>query len=188
VQRLQIILRKRVCQPSDPIPEGFPFCRHGRTVPRNAWLVRPSPCRIGSCSGPANCRVSLSYHPCLPCCLSHCKQQGSLSPRALPRFIDTTNPSYSLSSSTAFPVFPVIRLSAPPISRRDEEGLSSCLACPCHRAVASTPPEWKTPHQSVCVDPCCFRLPVEGSAPGSFHFRGQICVHFRYGPMTCSPS
>ena len=29
---------------------------------------------------------------------------------------------------------------APTISRRDEEGFSSCLACPCHRAVASTPP------------------------------------------------
>jgi hypothetical protein len=29
---------------------------------------------------------------------------------------------------------------APAISRWDEEGLSSCSACPCHRAVASTPP------------------------------------------------
>src|SRR5215831_19202372 len=27
----------------------------------------------------------------------------------------------------------------PPISRRDEEGFSSCFACPCHRAVASHP-------------------------------------------------
>ncbi len=30
---------------------------------------------------------------------------------------------------------------SPPISRRDEEGFSSCLARPCHRAVAITPPE-----------------------------------------------
>jgi hypothetical protein len=29
----------------------------------------------------------------------------------------------------------------PPISWRDEEGFSSCSACPCHRAVATTPPE-----------------------------------------------
>jgi len=29
---------------------------------------------------------------------------------------------------------------APAISRWDEEGCSSCSACPCHRAVASTPP------------------------------------------------
>src|SRR6202023_918591 len=28
---------------------------------------------------------------------------------------------------------------APVISPRGEEGFSSCLACPCHRAVASTP-------------------------------------------------
>ena len=30
---------------------------------------------------------------------------------------------------------------APSISRRDEDGFSSCLACPCHRAVPTTPPE-----------------------------------------------
>jgi hypothetical protein len=29
----------------------------------------------------------------------------------------------------------------PPISRRGEEGFSSCLAHPCHRAAAATPPE-----------------------------------------------
>ena len=26
--------------------------------------------------------------------------------------------------------------------RRGEEGFSSCLTCPCHHAVATTPPEW----------------------------------------------
>src|SRR5450631_191311 len=31
---------------------------------------------------------------------------------------------------------------APAISRWDEEGFSSCLACPCQRDVASTPPKW----------------------------------------------
>src|SRR5215469_12774411 len=30
---------------------------------------------------------------------------------------------------------------APPISRWEEEGFSSCLARPCHRAAATTPPE-----------------------------------------------
>ena len=30
---------------------------------------------------------------------------------------------------------------APPISRRDEDGFSSCSACPCHRAAPTTPPE-----------------------------------------------
>ena len=30
---------------------------------------------------------------------------------------------------------------APDISAWDEDGFSSCLACPCHRAVPTTPPE-----------------------------------------------
>src|SRR5271169_6304429 len=52
-----------------------------------------------------------------------------------------TDPSATLSSSTDFPGSPVIRSTLlRRFSRRDEEGFSSCLACPCHRAVASTPP------------------------------------------------
>ncbi len=31
---------------------------------------------------------------------------------------------------------------APPISQRGEDGFSSCLAFPCHRAAPTTPPEW----------------------------------------------
>jgi hypothetical protein len=31
---------------------------------------------------------------------------------------------------------------APPLSRREEEGFSSCSTRPCHRAAAVTPPEW----------------------------------------------
>jgi hypothetical protein len=38
-----------------------------------------------------------------------------------------------VSGYTAYP--------APPISRRGEDGFSSCLACPCHRAAPTTPPE-----------------------------------------------
>ena len=68
-------------------------------------------------------------------------QQGSFAPWELPQFIATTNPSATLSSSTDFPGFLVIRLPAPSISRRDEEGFSSCLTCPCHRAVPTNPPE-----------------------------------------------
>ncbi len=80
-------------------------------------------------------------HPCLPSCWSHGKQQGLFAPRTLLRFVATAGPSATLSSSTDFPGFLVIRLPAPPISRRDEEGFSSCLTCPCHRAAPTTPPE-----------------------------------------------
>src|SRR5215831_11328211 len=50
-------------------------------------------------------------------------------------------PLPTLSPSTDFPVSPVIRFLSPPISRRGEEGFSSCLAHPCHRAAAVTPPK-----------------------------------------------
>ena len=49
--------------------------------------------------------------------------------------------------------FPVIRPAfAPPISRRGEEGFSSCLARPRHRTVATTPPECRSASASLrCV-------------------------------------
>jgi hypothetical protein len=78
--------------------------------------------------------VPLSSHPCLPYCWSRYKQQGLFAPRTLLRFFATAGPSATLSSSTDFPVFPVIRLPAPPISRTGRGGLlqllgSSLSAC-----------------------------------------------------------
>src|SRR6266853_5391594 len=86
--------------------------------------------------------VPLSSHPCLPFCWSYYKQQGSFAPRKLLRFAATMSPSETLSSSTDFLDVQLYGFPAPPISRRDEEGFSSCLACPYHRAVALTPPGW----------------------------------------------
>src|SRR3954467_4679172 len=69
-------------------------------------------------------------------------QQGPFAPRALPRLVATAGPSAPLSPSADFPGPPVIRPTlSPPISRRGEEGFSSCSTCPCRRAVAPTPPE-----------------------------------------------
>ena len=126
-------------------------------------------------------------HPCLPVSQRKCKQQGPFAPRKLLRFTATMSPSATLSSSTDFLGSPVMRFAAPPISRRDEEGFSSCLAHPSHRAAANTPPECLTASVS-CGDPCCLRPFGAGSAPGVFGFRGHLCVHFRCGPMTRSPS
>src|SRR5207248_11163336 len=62
-----------------------------------------------------------------------------------------------------------------------------CLACPCHRAVATTPPERLAAsaslRRSMLPSPSSW-----GFGPGATHFRGHLCVHFRYGPMThCHP-
>jgi hypothetical protein len=114
-------------------------------------------------------------------------QQGLFAPRALPRFTATADPSATLSPSTDFPVSPVIRFPAPQISPRDEEGFSSCLTCPCHRAVANSPPERLVAsislRRSMLPSP-----PNRGFGLWISDFRGHLCVHFRYSPMTCSPS
>jgi hypothetical protein len=78
--------------------------------PRNARTVQPSPCRISSASGPANQWTSLSSRPCLPLCWRRCKWQGPFAPRTLLRFIASTDPSATLSSSADFPVSPVYGL------------------------------------------------------------------------------
>ena len=46
---------------------------------------------------------------CLPCCRRNYDQQGPFAPAALPAFTARTDPSATVSSSTDFPVSPVIR-------------------------------------------------------------------------------
>ena len=59
------------------------------------------------------------------------------------RFSTTTRPSATLSPFNPFPGAAGYRAYlAPTISRRDEEGFSSCSVYPYHRAIAITPPKW----------------------------------------------
>jgi len=45
------------------------------------------------------------------------------------------------------------------------------------------------PFQPVFGCPCCLRPQDAGSASGAPHFRGHLCVYFRYGLVTrCHPS
>jgi hypothetical protein len=63
----------------------------------------------------------------------------------------------------------------------------SRLARPRHRVVAVTPPEWLA--ASVSLQRSMLPSPLRGRAwPLDLRSRGHLCVHFRYGPMTCSPS
>jgi hypothetical protein len=118
-----------------------------------------------------SCKLTGAFiiHPCLPVSQRKCKQQGPFAPRTLLRFFATLGPSATLSSSTDFLGSPVIRFAAPPISRRDEEGFSSCLAHPCHRAAANTPPECLTASVKLrrSMLPSPFRC---GLGPWSFRF------------------
>src|SRR5215813_1454019 len=72
----------------------------------------------------------------------HCKWQGPFAPRTLLRFIASTDPSATLSSSADFPgVAGYTAYLAPAISRRDEEGLLQLL--------------------SMSLSPCCRFHPAE---------------------------
>src|SRR6516165_6953776 len=62
---------------------------------------------------------------------------------------------------------------APSISRWDEDGFTSCLACPCHRATPTTPPKCKIASVS-CDLTCSLRPTIEGSAFGIFLSRPPL--------------
>ena len=68
-----------------------------------------------------------------------------------------------LSGRTGYTAYP-----APPISRRGEEGFSSCLTCPTHRAVANTPPEGTRRVSQPATLPAAFAHEVSARPPESF--------------------
>ena len=61
---------------------------------------------------------------------------------------------------------------APSISRRDEDGFSSCLACPCHRAVPTTPPEGCASSDSLATHPVAFVRHEKTRPLGSIFWSG----------------
>src|SRR3974390_1984418 len=72
---------------------------------------------------------------------------------------------------------------APVISHPGREGFTNHSMCPCHRAVASTPPRWDA--ASVRFRPPMLPSPSDdGLGPRILHFRGYICVYCCYGPVT----
>ena len=91
-------------------------------------------------------------------------QQGPFAPRELLRFIATTGPAATVSSSADFPGSPVIR---PTLLRRFRGGTRT--ASPVARHVLVTvlplpPRRSDTTHRSGFVVPCCLRPIPEGSA------------------------
>ena len=115
-------------------------------------------------------------------------QQGSFAPRALPQFIATTNPSATLSSSANFPGPPVIW---PTLLRQFLGGTRRASPVAQHVLVtvlSLSPRRSEMPLQPACGASCCLRPMIGGSASGAMNFRGHLCVHSRYGPVTRSPS
>src|SRR5262249_45603678 len=152
---------------------GVPFLQTGTYSPQNrrdgSAFALTYILRLRSCKS----MTPLSSRPCLPLRWRHCKWQGPFAPRTLLRFIATTDPAATLSSSVDFPVSPVIR---PTLLRRFRAGTrrTSPVAWHVLVTVLSLPPRrGEHPYRSVFGCSCCLRPPVEGSALGDTHFRGH---------------
>ncbi len=115
----------------------------------------------------------LSFHPCLFIGFDD-KQQGPFAPWALLHFIATTSPAVSVSPSVDFPVLPVIRPPAPSISRWGEDGFSSCLACPCHRAVPNHPAGVSRRISQIASRHVAFARQLRARPPGFIFFEATI--------------
>src|SRR6202008_3136531 len=111
-------------------------------------------------------------------CWRLCRWQGPLAPRALLRFVATTDPAATLSSSVDFPVSPVIR---PTLLRRFLAGTRRASPVAQHVLVTvlSLPPRRDEQScRSAFGCSCCLRPCVGGSALGDTHFRGHNAFTF----------
>jgi hypothetical protein len=77
---------------------------------------------------------------------------------------------------------------APPIARWDEDGFSSCSACPCHRAAPNHPAGVASRLGQPTACHAAFARRERARPPESFSCRGHHWVHLRCGPVTRSPS
>ena len=67
---------------------------------------------------------------------------------------------------------------SPVISPWGEEGFSSCLACPCHHAVATTPPEWVSRFSQSSTAHTAFALRLRARPPGLLTFEATYAFTF----------
>src|SRR3974377_1746302 len=67
---------------------------------------------------------------------------------------------------------------APAISPRDEEGFSSCSACPCHRAVASTPPRSRCRIGQISASHAAFALQLQARPSDPLIFEATCAFTF----------
>ena len=125
--------------------------------------------------------------PLPPVGWSRTQQQGLFAPRALPRITATAGPSATLSSSTDFPVSPVIRFPCSADFSPRRGGLLQLLNVSLSSCRRYRPARASRRISQLATIHVAFTLAC-GVRPLGLGSRGNLCVHFRYGPMTCSPS
>ena len=111
---------------------------------------------ISSGSGLADCRAFLSDAPASHHCQRNYETAGSLRSLGVTPVHRYSKPFRHLLAFLPFPGSAGYRSDLlQSISLWDEEGFSSCVTCPCHRAAPTTPPECHV----ASVSPCHAMLP-----------------------------
>jgi len=72
---------------------------------------------------------------------------------------------------------------APVISHPGREGFTFYSVCPCHRAVAFTPPRWKCRIGQISAPHAAFAL-RKRARPSDLGLSRPHCVYCCYGPVT----
>src|SRR6516165_10239955 len=113
-------------------------------------------------------------HPCLPYCWNLANSR-----------VSSLHGHYSASSLLLTPPTPS-RL--PPISGSGRGGSLQLLGVPLSSCCRFNPARVNRRVSQCATFHAALALRKRARPPEVSAFRGQICVHFRYGPMTCSPS
>ena len=167
---LSILIISPASTPHPPITSVFLFL----------YILRLRSCRLPSV---------FIRRPCLPSLPEEYETAGSLRSLGVTPVHRYCRPFRHLLAFLPFPGSAGYRSDLlQSISLWDEEGFSSCLTCPCYRAVPTTPPECHV----ASVSPRHVMLPSPRSRELGlriyFFFRGHLWVYFHYGPVTRSPS
>jgi hypothetical protein len=127
---------------TSPVGSAFDRGDRPRPTPHSLQPLPSSACRISR--DLRSCRLPGAFimRPCLPYrhkelrCSRAPWLPGHYSSSPLLRAHPPPSRRQPLSRLAGYMTYP-----APPISQWDEDGFSSCLTCPNHRAVPNTPPE-----------------------------------------------
>jgi len=131
----------------------------------------PSSSCISSGSGLADCRAFLSDAPASHHCQRNCEAAGSLRSLGVTPVHRYCRPFRHLLAFLPFPGSAGYRSDLlQSISLWGEEGFSSCLTCPCHRAAPNHPAGVAGRLGQPTACPCCLRPTPGSSASGVLLF------------------
>jgi hypothetical protein len=116
----------------------------GASAKLYSTLILPppsSPCRIPPWPQVLQITERFIMRPCLPYRHGNCVAAGLLGSPDITPVLRYYEPIHHRLAVSQFPgLAGYMTYPAPPISPWGEDGFSSCLPCPCHRAVPNTPP------------------------------------------------